>query len=84
MCRVPRLSDQRLRFFTLTVEFCACDDQLLWYTLLCKFDWVRPEIRYPGKCIFFVPIFGFCRRGFPIPGSVARYEKDRRARVAIF
>ena len=24
MCRVPRLSDQRLRFFTLTVEFCAC------------------------------------------------------------
>jgi hypothetical protein len=23
MCRVPRLSDQRLRFFTLTVEFCA-------------------------------------------------------------
>jgi hypothetical protein len=32
MCRVPRLSDQRLRCFTLTVEFCAmfcaCGDQL--------------------------------------------------------
>ena len=28
MCRVPRLSDQRLRFFALTVEFYAYDDQL--------------------------------------------------------
>jgi hypothetical protein len=28
MCRVPRLSDQRLRLFALTVEFDAYDDQL--------------------------------------------------------
>ena len=43
---------------------------------LCKFDWVRPEIRYPGKCIFFGRIFGFWNR----PRSrFRRYGRKRSA-----
>jgi hypothetical protein len=44
----------------------------LWYTLLCKFDWVRPEIRYPGKCIFFACIFGFWK------GDHSRFRRYMR------